>query len=222
MRIIIVGGGQVGSYLANLLISNDHEVNLVENRERVYTKLIEEVSKDDITFGDGTSPEVLESVGVSEADVVVAVSGNDEVNLVVSTLAKYEFGVPKVVARVNNPKNTWLFNASMGVDVRVNQADILAHLVAGDMNHKEMFTLLKLGSEDYSIVQIQISEHTKVANKTLKELTLPANSLLISITHNGHIHVPNGDSLLQVGDNVLLLTNEANRKELKNLFESEI
>lgn len=218
MKIIIVGGGQVGSFLGNMLISNGHQVKIVESRESNYSRISERFSEDTVIFGDGTSPDLLEAIGITSADVVAAVTGNDEVNLVVSTLAKFEFGVPKVVARVNDPSNAWLFDTKMGVDAQVNQADILAHLVAEDMDHKDMFTLLKLSSGDYSIIQVQLDEHSKVVNKKVKELVFPKNSLLITIKHHNQTIIPDGETTLQAGDHLMILTSEANRELLKEMF----
>ena len=141
MKVIIVGGGQMGAYIATLLLKNDCAVTVIENREVVFGKLSKDLPAQNILLGDGTNPAVLESAGIAGADVVAAVSGTDETNLVVSTIAKFEFGVPRVIARVNNPKNVWLFNQSMGVDVALNQADLLAHLVVEEMDLKNMYTL---------------------------------------------------------------------------------
>jgi trk system potassium uptake protein TrkA len=143
MRVIIIGGGQVGSYLASVLISNGHDVRVIENREKVFQKLEKELPPDKLFFGSGSDPEIMEAAGIATANVVAAVTGADEVNLVVSTLAKMEYSIPRVVARVNNPKNAWLYNCGMGVDVGINQADIMAHFVVDEMNLKDIFPKLK-------------------------------------------------------------------------------
>ena len=218
MKVIIVGGGQVGSYLATLLISNGHEIRVIEHREKNYNKLERELPPETLIFGHGSDPEVLEKAGVASADVVAAVSADDEINLVVSTLAKMEFGVPRVVARVNNPKNAWLFNAGMGVDVGVNQADLMAHLVVSEMDLKDMMTLMKINDGNYSIVQISIEDQSPVVSRVVKDLPIPANALLITIRRGTETFVPNGDTTIQSGDNVLALTNEANRVEMYKLF----
>ena len=145
MKVIIVGGGQVGAYLASLLSSNGHEIRIIENRENIYKNLQKELPNEMLIFGNGSDPEVMEKAGIDSADVVAAVTGADETNLVISTLAKMEFGIPKVVARVNNPKNAWLFNSTMGVDIGVNQAELISYFVVEEMNMKDMFTILKPG-----------------------------------------------------------------------------
>ncbi len=218
MKVIIVGGGQVGNYLASLLISNGHDIRLIEHREKNLKKLIKELPPEILINGIGSDPAVLEQAGITTADVVAAVSDADEINLVVSTLAKMEFGVPRVVARVNNPKNAWLYNSGMGVDVGVNQADLMAHLVVEEMDLEDMFTLMKLKRGNYSIIQMKVSPTAKAANQLLKNLSVPKKTVLIAITRDESLVIPKGDSQILVGDDILALTDEASRKELKELF----
>jgi trk system potassium uptake protein TrkA len=218
MKVIIIGGGQVGSYLASLLLSKGHKVTIIEHREKVYKKLENELPKEVLIFGNGSDPDFLEKSGIDSADVVAAVTGADEVNLVVSTLAKMEFGVPKVVARVNNPKNAWLFNSGMGVDVGVNQADLIAHFVAEGMDMEDMFTILKLNRGDYSIVRMKVQHDSKAANQLLKDLSIPNGTVLISIIRDESVLIPNGETQVLVGDDILALTAESSRKELNEIF----
>ncbi len=218
MKVIIIGGGQVGSYLASLLLSIGHEVRIIEHRENVYKKLEKEVPKEVLVFGNGTDPEVMERAGIASANVVAAVTGADEVNLVVSTLAKMEFGVPRVVARVNNPKNAWLYNSGMGVDVGVNQADLIAHFVVEGMDLEDMFTVLKLNRGDYSIVRMRVQTSAKAANQLVKDLSIPNGTLLISIMRDESVLIPKGGTQILVGDDILALTAEASRKELNEIF----
>lgn len=219
MKIVVIGGGQVGSYLANLLLSNGHEVKVIEHREGVYAKLEKELPSDALVFGNGSDPAILEKAGIFDAEVVAAVTGADEVNLVVSTLAKMEFGIPRVVARVNNPKNAWLYNATMGVDVGINQADIMGHFVVDEMDLKSMFTLFKLNRGDYSIVQIKVSAEAKAAEKHVKDLSIPKKAVLIAIKRDDKTIIPKGDTLIQAEDEILLLTDETSRKVLNDLFD---
>lgn len=219
MKVIIIGGGQVGTYLASLLLSNGHEVKVIEHREKVYHKLETELPHETLIFGSGSDPEVMEKAGISSANVVAAVTGADEINLVVSTLAKMEYGVPRVVARVNNPKNAWLFNSGMGVDVGVNQADLMAHFVVEEMDLKNMFTILKLNRGDYSIVQMKVGQNAKAGNKLLKDLSIPKKTVLIAITRDETLLIPKGHTQILVDDDILALTDEASRKELKEIFD---
>jgi len=222
MKITIIGGGQVGSYIAALLVSNGHEVSLIEHREKVYCKLEKVFPPEMLFFGNGSDPDLMEKANIVSADVVAAVTGNDETNLVISTLAKMEFGVPRVVARVNNPKNAWLFDDGMGVDVRVNQADIMAHFIVEEMNMKDMFTLLKLTEGDYSIIKMQVCPASKAANQYLKDLHIPKNTVLISITRNETLLIPKGDTQIFEGDDILLLADKSGREELKEIFRQSI
>ncbi|EFO80506.1 TrkA-N domain protein [Oscillochloris trichoides DG-6] len=130
MRMLIIGGGQVGSYLASLLLDHKHHVTVVERRDEAQDLLRRSAPAAHVILGDGTDPQILEAAGVRVADVVAAVTGADETNLVITSLARFAFNVPRAVARVNNPHNTWMFTPAMGVDVALNQADVIAHLIA--------------------------------------------------------------------------------------------
>lgn len=218
MKVLVVGGGQVGSYLAGLLRSNGHEVRVVENREKVFEKLKSELPEELLVFGSGSDSSVLERAGIAGADVVAAVTGADEINLVVSTLAKMEFGVQRVVARVNNPRNAWLFNTGMGVDVGVNQAELMAHFVVEEMNVQEMFTLLKFGHGDYSLVQIQVQPDSPAAGRPVRDLAIPQQTVLIAITRGDDTVVPKGDTRIEPGDHILSFTDARGRQTLGEIF----
>lgn len=218
MKVIIVGGGKVGTYLASLLLSYGHEVKVIEHRDKNYHKLLKELPDEIVISGYGSDPAVLEKAGIASADVVAAVSDQDEINLVVSTLAKMEFGVPKVVARVNNPKNAWLYNSGMGVDVGVNQADLMAHFVVEEMDLQDIITVMKLKRGDYSIVQTKVGQNAEAANKLVKDIPIPKCTVLIAITRENSVIIPKGDTQVFVGDDILALTDEACRKELADLF----
>lgn len=218
MKVVIVGGGQMGTYIASLLLKSKCDVVVIENREPVFEKLQKELPHKNIMLGDGTNPNVLEAAGIAKADVVAAVSGADETNLVVSTISKFEFGVPRVISRVNNPKNMWLFTAEMGVDVALNQADLLAHLVVEEMDLKHMYTLLKVSHGNYSIAEVKADKLSPAVGKAVRDLALPANSVLIAITRNDTVVIPRGDTLIESGDAVLLLADSAAKETISTLF----
>lgn len=220
MNVIIIGGGQVGSYIANLLLSNKYTVRIIDNREHIIEKLQKELPAETIIFGNGTDPNILEVAGVSKADVLVAVTGADETNLVAATLAKFEFGVPRVIGRVNNPKNAWLFNAKMGVDVSLNQADILGHMVIEEMDLKNIFTLLKLSMGNYSIVRISVDEGSFAVGKNVRDLGIPTEAKLILLSRGKDVTLPVGDTLIEAGDVLLALTNEETQIKLNAMFEN--
>lgn len=134
MEILIIGGGQVGSYLAGMLLAEGHTITVVEAQEPAVAPLERSAPGVRCVLGSGTDPSVLELAGVHTADVVAAVTGDDPTNLVITSLARFAFGVPRAVARVNNPHNTWMFTPAMGVDVALNQADVIAHLIAQSLS----------------------------------------------------------------------------------------
>ncbi len=218
MKVVIIGGGQVGAYIANLLLNNNCSVKVIENREHVLNKLKTELPENVVISGSGTDPNILESALISEADVVAAVTGADETNLVASTIAKFEFGVPRVIARVNNPKNVWLFNSSMGVDVGLNMADIMAHLVVDEMELKSVFTLMKLNRGKYSIVQVIVNNQSSAVNRVIKDLGIPTKAILISITRGKEIIIPRGDTLINGGDKILAFADEDAQVAINELF----
>jgi trk system potassium uptake protein TrkA len=215
MQIIIVGGGKTGSYLAPILKGDGSSVVVVENRRRVAEKFQANLPDQRVIVGNGTSPEVLERAGVMGADVVIAATGSDEVNLVVSTLAKVEYQVPRVVARVNNPRNSWMFNESMGVDVGINQADLIARSVQEGLDMEDVFTIMRLGKDDHALVQVEVRPGSGAVGRRVSDLSLPDQTVIIAIDRAGDIIVPNGDTGLCEGDNVLAFTSEAARQELR-------
>lgn len=218
MKVIIIGGGQVGAYIAKLLLANHYFVRVLENRSAALVNLAEELPSEVVIAGSGTDLRFLEQAGVGEADVLVAVTGADETNLVASTLAKMEYGVPRVIARVNNPKNAWLYNAGMGVDVAVNQADLLAHLVVSEMDLKDVLTLMKLNGGKYSIIQFAVDSHSPAISRSVKELGVPSNALLIAITRKEETIIPNGNTVIYGGDNVMVFADETDGEIICGIF----
>ena len=218
MNVIIIGAGHSGVHIANLLLQNHCQVKVVEHRTHVQTKMGDELPEDVIVFGDGTNPEVLEKNGISKADVVIAVTGKDETNLVASTIAKYEFGVPRVIARVNNTKNAWLFDASMGVDVAINQADLMAHIAIDGIDMKNMMTMMKLGKGDASIIQIKVEDHSPVVNCYVKDLSLPGKAVLIALIRQNETIITRGDTQIKAGDLILAFVQEQAIPAVNKLF----
>lgn len=220
MNVIIVGGGYTGVYLAKLLLENHCSVKVLEYRVKVFEKLKKDLPEEYIVNGSGTDPDVLEAVGIAAADVFVSVTDEDEVNLVASTIAKFEFGVPRVIARVNNPKNAWMFNASMGVDNAVNQADLMAHLIIEGIDMKNMMTLLRVNRGTASIIQVHVAEGAKAAGKRIRDLDIPEKAVIISVFRGEESFIPHGDTAVQAGDDVLALADEEAQTVLEKLFVS--
>jgi trk system potassium uptake protein TrkA len=218
MNVIIVGGGKVGAYLAALLLSGGHRVKVIEARREEISHLQHDLPKDAVLFGSGTDPDVLEAAGVHNADVVTAVTGEDENNLVATSLARYEFHVPRTIARINNPKNAWMFTPDMGVDVALNQADLMGHLVAEEMSLGDMVTLLKLRKGQFSLVEEKVDPLAVAAGKAVRELNLPVRCVLVAVIRKGELNVPHGDFVLQPGDEVLAVVHTDHATELACLL----
>jgi trk system potassium uptake protein TrkA len=168
MNVMIVGGGKVGAYLAELLLNGGHQIQVIEAQASAIAHLQKDLPPAVIARGDGTDPNVLEGAGIRQANVVAAVTGADETNLVVASLARFEFLVPRVIARVNSPKNAWMFTPQMGVDVALNQADLMASLIAEEMSLGDMMTLLKLRKGQYAIVEEKVAPNSIAAGKEVR------------------------------------------------------
>ena len=218
MYVIIVGGGQVGSHLARLLRSEGHEIRVIDHRPDVLALLRRELPPECIFEGDGSSPVVLEAADIHRAKVLAAVMSEDEANLVITTLARFEFGVPRIIARVNNPGNAWMFNAEMGVDVALDQADILAKLIAEEMSLGDMMTLLKLRRGEYSLVEEKLPAGSQFLQAPLKELPLPGKCVIAAVLRQGRVMIPRGDLRFEVGDEVLAVVEDNSRVALRALF----
>jgi trk system potassium uptake protein TrkA len=218
MFVIVVGGGNTGSQLAKFLLDAGHTVRVIDERPAVLEKLSTEIPEEFIINGDGSSPTILEKVGVHQAQVLVAVTGSDETNLVVTSLGKFEFNVPRVIARVNNSKNAWLFTTDMGVDVALNQAEILARLTAEEMSIGDMMTMLKIRRGKYSLVEEKIAPKAAAIGKALKDLPLPANCVISGIIRHGEIVMPRGITILQEADEILALVDDSSRDQLAKLL----
>ncbi len=218
MYVVIVGGGNTGSYLAKLLLAGGHAVRVIDERANVLEKIKTELPPEVVIPGDGSSPLILEAAGVQKANVLAAVTGSDETNLVITSLARFEFNIPRVIARVNNPKNAWLFTREMGVDVAVNQADILARLVAEEMSLGDMMTLLKLRRGEFSLIEEKVHPLAEVVNQPLRDLKLPAECVIVAVIRKNELIIPHGDTLLQQADEVLALVRHSQMSQLAVLL----
>lgn len=218
MFVIVVGGGNTGSQLAKFLLDAGHTVRVIDERPAVLEKLGNEISQELIIDGDGSSPTVLEKAGIQKAQVLAAVTGSDETNLVITSLGKFEFNVPRVIARINNSKNAWLFTPDMGVDVSLNQAEILAKLTAEEMSIGDMMTLLKVRRGQYSIVEEKIAPGSAAIGKEIKDLDLPNHCVISGIIRHTEMILPRGATVLQEGDEILALVDDNAREPLAKLL----
>jgi trk system potassium uptake protein TrkA len=221
MKVIIIGGGRVGSHLASLLIQDGNQVRVVEMREKQLKSLRKDLPEEVVVKGGFTDTAVLEAAGIQDADVAVAVTNTDEENLVVATLAHYEYGVKRVIARANNPKNTWLFTKEMGVDVALTEADLMAHVVAEEMSLGDLMTLLKLKKGQYSLVQNKVDPQSRVVDKALRDLHLPHECVLTAIIRKDELIIPRGDTVLHANDEILGLAHVSMLKTLADIFGAQ-
>ena len=218
MFVLIVGGGRTGSHLTSLLLTQGHEVRLIEHRASILTTLHREIPTEVIFEGEGTDPEVLEAAGIRRAQVLAAVTADDADNLVVTSLAHFEYGVRRTIGRINNPKNAWLFSAEFGVDVAVNNADVMAKLIEEEMSIGDMMTMLKIRRGKYSLVEEKLAPGAKAIGAEIKDLPLPEHCTISAILRQGEMVLPRGVTVLEEGDEILALVDDTSRAELAKLL----
>jgi trk system potassium uptake protein TrkA len=217
MLAVIVGGGRGGSYLARDLQSQGYQVKVIDRRPEVVAKLRQEIGGD-VVCGDGSSPQVLEQVGAAKADLVVALTHNDEDNLVVCRLAKRHFRVPRVIARVNNPLNEWLYTKAWGVDVAISQVHLTSKVIEEEIGLGELITLLKLNRGAAALVELHLPETSPCQGKAIRDLNLPGDTVIVSIIRAGNLIIPRGDTRLEVGDDILAVSTVVAEKQLKHIL----
>ena len=222
MFVFIAGGGRTGAQLASQLLAQNYQVRLVENRRELLSRLHHEIPTEVIYEGSATDPVVLEQAGVAKANVIVACTNDDAANLVICYLARTMFKVNRTVARINNPRNAWLFDKNFHVDETINQADVMAHLIQEEMSLGDMMTLLKLRRGRYSLVEEKVPAGAKAIGKELKELGLPDQCVIAAIIRNGQINLPRGNTKLEQGDEVLAITDAEGATQLAKLLAPKI
>jgi trk system potassium uptake protein TrkA len=218
MYVIIVGGGRTGSHLASLLLQLGHEVRLIDHRPDILATLHREIPTEVIFEGDGTDPQTLEAAGIQRAQVLAAVTADDAENLVVASLARHQYGVRRIIGRINNPKNAWLFSPDFGVDVPLNNADIMAKLIEEEMSIGDMMIMLKIRRGRYSLVEEKIAPGAKAIGIPIKDLPLPEHCIISGILRAGEMVLPRGITVLEEGDEVLALVDEPAREDLAQLL----
>ena len=218
MFVIIVGGGRTGSHLASQLLAEGHSVRLIESRPEILSTLHRELPTETIFEGQGSSLADLEAAGIRQAIVLAAVTPDDAENLVVTSLAKHEFHVPRIIGRINNPRNAWLFTHDFGVDVALNQADVMARLIEQEMSLGDMMTMLKLLRGKYSLVEEKIAPGAPAIGRTIATLGLPPTCIVAGIVRHGELVLPRGNTQLEQGDEVLALLDDDSRAVLARLL----
>jgi trk system potassium uptake protein TrkA len=217
MLAVIIGGGRGGSYLARDLQGQGYQIKVVDRRPEVVAKLRQEIGGD-VICGDGCSPEILEQIGTAKADLLVALTHNDEDNLVVCRLAKHHFHVPRVIARVNNPLNEWLYTKAWGVDVAISQVHLTSKVIEEEIGMGELVTLLKLNRGAAALVEVRLPETSSCQGKTIRDLNFPGDTVIVSVIRSGKLIIPRGDTRLETGDEILAVSTVAAEKSLKDLL----
>ena len=218
MFVVIAGGGRTGAQLARYLIDEGHRVRLVEDRKEVLARIHKELPTEAIFIGDPLNPAVLEEVDVKDAQVFAATTTSDETNLALCYFTREKYRIPRTIARVNNPRNDWLFNKKFHVDVAVNQAEILSRLIEEEMYLGDMMTLLQIRKGRYFLVEEKIPEGAKALGTAIKDQKLPENCVIAAIIRDGKIVVPRGSTLFEENDEVLAITDDDGAKQLSEMF----
>jgi trk system potassium uptake protein TrkA len=219
MYLVVVGGGKVGYYLTKTLVNEGHEVLLIEKNPakcEIFTERFGNV----VMNGDGAEAATLAAAGAARADVVVAVTGDDEDNLVICQMAKQRFHVGRTIARVNNPKNEELFRR-LGIDVTVSQTNVILSLIEQQIPERHFVHLLALRHAQLELVEASVSPESPVVGHTIAEIRLPPDCTLIAILREGEVVIPNGQTQIRAGDEVIAVTRREREREFRALFVNE-
>ena len=218
MKIVIAGAGSVGRSVALELLAHGHDITLIDNMPEKLR--ISSVADADWVLADACSPDALRDAGVAEADVMVAATGDDKANLVISLLAKTEFAVPRVVARLNNPKNEWLFDQAWGVDVSVSTPRIMTSLVEEAVSVGVPVRLFSFNTAAVSMHALILPEDSPVVGRRVHSLELPANAVLAALLRDGRPMNPSADDVFEASDELLLLVPDVDSEGLVRLRQA--
>ena len=218
MFVLIAGGGRTGARLASLLIDQNYKVRMIENRRNLLGLLHQELPTEVIYEGNPVDPNILEAAGIREVHAVAAVTSDDSTNLAICFLGKTMFEVPRTIARVNNPNNAWLFNENFHVDVALNSADVLAHLIEEEMSLGDMMTLFKIRRGRYSVVEEKVPAGAKAIGVPLKDMDLAEHCVIAAIIRDGKMTLPRGESTLQPDDEIIAVTSPEGAQKLAELL----
>ena len=217
MRVLVAGGGNVGRYLGRILVRNEHDVTIIDRDESRLAQAHAE-SGATLVHGDATEPSLLERSGIRAADVVVAVTGHDEDNLVVASLAKFEFEVPQVVARVKNALNAWLYEPDMGVDVLVSAPHTIAQLIEEQVAVGDVVQLLDLAHGQAALLEATLPEHSPLVGQLAREVAWPPDCVAAAVIRDTRVLATPGELVFEAGDRVLCVTDVAQMEPLHRLF----
>lgn len=220
MYIVIIGAGRIGFYLAQKLIHDKHAVTVIE-KDKARCEGISQNLDAMVINGDGCEPKYLEDAEVGRADVVAAVTADDEDNLIVCQLAKEVFNVRRTVARVNNPRNEHIFS-ELGVDVPVNATTIIAKIIEEEVSFEDVINLMTFKRGKLALVRVDLNSESPVVNKYVKDVKLPENSVLVSVVRGDSIVVPKGETILKKGDDIIALTTIENEQQLLDILMGKV
>ncbi len=218
MRVTIAGAGAVGRSIAGELIENGHEVLLIDNDPKAIK--VDSVPRAEWLLADACEISSLDDAQLYRSNVVIAATGDDKVNLVVALLAKTEYGVPRVVARVNNPDNEWLYNESWGVDVAVSTPRLLSALVEEAVSVGDLVRLMTFGHSETSLVELTMPGDAPLVGQRVGEIEWPADTALVAILRESRVLVPQPDDPLQAGDELFFVTGEDVEEQLARLLRA--
>jgi trk system potassium uptake protein TrkA len=220
VRVVIAGGGSVGKFIAEQLHKGGHEVLIIDNAPAVVRRAQAAREPEGVPWFQADACEVskLADAEVDKADVVAAVTGDDEDNLVTSLLAKQEFGVPRVVARVNNPKNEWMFNQMWGVDVAVSTPHLITALVEEAVSVGSFVRLLSFEGGKAKLAEVTLAEGSPAADREIQELGLPRDSTVVAVIRADRVVVPRGDTIIRIGDEVLVLVTTDSEEDVRQIL----
>lgn len=220
IRIAVAGAGNVGRFVSKDLQAKGHEIVLIEQNEDLVTSLRDELQVNWIK-GDACEIHTLDAAVLSSCDVMVAATGDDEDNLVISLLAKQEFAVPRVVARVNHPDNEWLFTETWGVDVAVSTPHLLTSLVEEAVSVGDLVRLLRLEQGKVALVEVTLAEGSPAEGKTVGELNIPPDCTLVAVVRDRHVIAPTKETPLRAGDEVMALASPEAEDDLKRALTGD-
>ncbi len=220
MYIIVVGAGKIGYFLARRLCQGKHTVSIVEKDRSICDEVVKELDALVIN-GDGCEPRILEEAGINRADVLAAVTGDDEDNLIICQLAKERFNLRRTVARVNNPDNEHTFT-ELGIDVPINSTNIIAKIVEEEVSFSDFVNLMSFKRGKLAIIRVDLPADSPVINKEVKDVELPTDSVLVSIVRGEEVIVPKGNTVFKPGDDVIALTLVGNEPQMLNLLAGKL
>jgi len=216
MFILIIGAGKVGYFLAKRLCQGKHTVSIVDKDRMICDEIAKELEAL-VVNGDGCDPRILEEAGIQRADVLAAVTGDDEDNLIICQLAKEKFNLQRTVGRVNNPDNEHTFS-ELGIDVPIDSTKIIAKIIEEEVSFSDFVNLMSFKRGKLAIVRVDLPEDSPVINKEVKDIILPQDAVLVSIVRGEEVILPKGNTVLKPGDDVIALTLIGNEPQLLNLL----